>query len=105
MNILLKKYYDEDGVEDCYEKNDAFGMFSKYYQYLPDELKKDIFEDGFTKFNHDALSNISYKIRNKKIEFKYTQKELKLEDDIDGFSFRLPKDSYQLCEIGTSLRN
>lgn len=69
------------------------------------ELKKDIFEDGFTKFNHDALSNISYKIRNKKIEFKYTQKELKLEDDIDGFSFRLPKDSYQLCEIGTSLRN
>lgn len=105
MNILLKKYYDEDGVEDWYEKNDALGMFSMYYQYLPDELKKDIFEDGFTRFNHDALSNISYKIRNKKIVFKYTQNDLKLEDDIDGFSFRLPKDSYQLCEIGTSLHN
>ena len=28
-----------------------------------------------------------------------------LEDDIDGYSFRLPKDSYQLCEIGTTLHN
>ena len=28
-----------------------------------------------------------------------------LEDDIDGYSFRLPKDSYQLCEIGTALHN
>ena len=28
-----------------------------------------------------------------------------LEDDIDSYSFRLPKDSYQLCEIGTTLHN
>ena len=28
-----------------------------------------------------------------------------LEDDIDSYSFRLPKDSYQLCEIGTVLHN
>ena len=28
-----------------------------------------------------------------------------LEDDIDGYSFRLPKNSFQLCEIGTALHN
>ncbi|MBO5117523.1 MAG: PcfJ domain-containing protein, partial [Treponema sp.] len=39
------------------------------------------------------------------IVFKYSNEQKKLEDDIEGFSFRLPKDSYQLCEIGTALHN
>ena len=105
MNLLLKKNYDNDGNEDWLEKNDAMEMFAKYFKYLPEELKKDVFEDGFTKFNHDALSNISYQVKNKNIVFEYSREQEKLEDDIDGFSFRLPKDSYQLCEIGTALHN
>ena len=28
-----------------------------------------------------------------------------LEDDIDGYSFRLPENSYKLCDIGTVLHN
>lgn len=80
-------------------------MFARYFNHLPEELVKDILEDGFTKFNHDALSNISYQVKNKNIVFKYSWEQEKLEDDIDGFSFRLPKDSYQLCEIGTALHN
>ena len=32
-------------------------MFARYFNHLPDELVKDILEDGFTKFNYDALSN------------------------------------------------
>ena len=103
MNLLLKKTYDEDG--DWLEKNDAMEMFAKYFKYLPEELKKDVFEDGFTKFNHDALSNISYQVKNKNIVFEYSREQEKLEDDIDGYSFCLPKDSYQLCEIGTALHN
>lgn len=105
MNLLLKKTYDEDGDEDWYEKSDAMEMFARYFNHLPEELVKDILEDGFTKFNHDALSNISYQVKNKNIVFKYSREQEKLEDDIDGFSFRLPKDSYQLCEIGTALHN
>ena len=105
MNLLLKKNYDNDGNEDWFEKNDAMEMFAKYFKYLPEELKKDVFEDGFTKFNHDALSNISYQVKNKNIVFEYSREQEKLEDDIDGYSFRLPKDSYQLCEIGTALHN
>ena len=80
-------------------------MFARYFNHLPDELVKDILEDGFTKFNHDALSNFSYQLENKNIVFKYSREQKKLEDDIDGYSFRLPKDSYQLCEIGTALHN
>ena len=103
MNMLFKKTYDEDG--DWFEKSDGMDMFCKYFKYLPEELKKDVFEDGFTKFNHDALSNISYQVKNKNIVFKYNMEQKSLEDDIDGYSFCLPKDSYQLCEIGTALHN
>ena len=50
-------------------------MFARYFNHLPDELVKDILEDGFTKFNHDALSNISYQVKNKNIVFKYSREE------------------------------
>lgn len=40
-------------------------MFAPYFNHLPDELVKDILEDGFTKFNHDALSNFSTSWRTK----------------------------------------
>lgn len=103
MNLLLKKTYYEDG--DWFEKSDGMDMFCKYFKYLPEELKKDVFDDGFTKFNHDALSNFSYQVKNKNIVFKYSMEQKSLEDDIDGYSFCLPKDSYQLCEIGTALHN
>lgn len=105
MNLLLKKNFDEDGDELWYEKSDAMDMFAKYFSHLPEELVKDILEDGFTKFNHDALSNISYRVKNKNIVFKYSHEQEKLEDDIEGYIFRLPKDSYQLSEIGTALHN
>ena len=50
-------------------------MFARYFNHLPDELVKDILEDGFTKFNHDALSNFSYQLENKNIVFKYSREE------------------------------
>ena len=68
-------------------------------------MRKDILEDGFTRFNHDALEKISYNMDCREITFKYTGEQKKLEDDIDGYSFRLPKTSIQMCEIGCSLHN
>lgn len=93
-------------VMDFYlDKYDAMEMFQKYFRHIPAQLRKDILKDGFTLFNHDALANLTYKVKNKKITFKYSQAQRALEDDIDGYSFRLPQNSFQLCEIGTALHN
>ncbi|MCR5288481.1 MAG: PcfJ domain-containing protein [Treponema sp.] len=105
LNTLLKKTYDEDGDVDLYIKKDSVNMFCQYFRYVPKELRSDILDEGFTRFNHDALSSISYRARSRKIVFKYTSEQKKLEDDIEGYSFRLPKDSYQLSEIGAKLHN
>lgn len=101
MNTLLRKSEDVDP----YMKDDALCMFQKYFRYVPEELRKDILEDGFTRFNHDALAKISYRAKNRNKTFKYTVEQKKLEDDIDGYSFRLPQTSWQMGEIGTALHN
>ena len=80
-------------------------MFHQYFRYIPSDLRRDVLNDGFTRFNHDALSNLSYRIKNKKIVFKYNDEQKNLEDDISGYSFRLPTSSYEMCEIGTALHN
>ena len=101
MNTLLRKSEDEGP----YMKDDALCMFRSYFRHIPKELRKDILEDGFTRFNHDALAKISYSVENRNITFKYTGEQKNLEDDIDGYSFRLPKTNMQMCEIGSALHN
>ena len=99
MNTILK---DVGSNENLY---DGLAMFTRYFKHIPETLKADILTDGFTQFNHDALANLAYRYENKNITFSYTDEQKRLEDDIDGYSFRLPENSYQLCEIGTSLHN
>ena len=101
MNTILRKSEDVD----YFMKDDAFCMFRSYFRHIPEELRKDILEDGFTRFNHDALSKISFSAENRSITFKYSGEQKNLEDDIDGYSFRLPKTNMQMCEIGTALHN
>ena len=101
MNTILRKSEDVD----YFMKDDAFCMFRSYFRHIPEELRKDILEDGFTRFNHDALCKISFSAENRSITFKYSGEQKKLEDDIDGYSFRLPKTNMQMCEIGTALHN
>lgn len=101
MNSLLRKSEEVDP----YMKDDALCMFRSYFRHIPEELRKDIMEDGFTRFNHDALAKVSYSAEHRSITFKYTDGQKKLEDDIDGYSFRLPKTNMQMCEIGTTLHN
>lgn len=101
MNTILRKSEDVD----YFMKDDAFCMFRSYFRYIPEELRKDILEDGFTRFNHDALCKVSFSAENRNITFKYSGEQKNLEDDIDGYSFRLPKTNMQMCEIGTALHN
>ena len=103
MNTIRRKTSDFEDLNDYLY--DGLDMFAKYFKHIPETLKTDILTDGFTQFNHDALANIAYRYENKNITFTYTDDQKKLEDDIDGYSFRLPENSYQLCEIGTSLHN
>lgn len=101
MNTILRKSEDVD----YFMKDDAFCMFRSYFRHIPEELRKDILEDGFTRFNHDALCKVSFSAENRNITFKYSGEQKNLEDDIDGYSFRLPKTNIQMCEIGTALHN
>ena len=97
LNLLLRK--------DNYSMRDAMNMFHRCFRKVPETLRRDILKDGFTEFNHDALSEISYKCQHKNRKFKWTGLQKLLEDKIDGYEFRLPKDSNQLCEIGAALHN
>ena len=103
MNTILRKTSDFEDLNDYLY--DGLDMFSRYFKHIPETLKTDILTDGFTQFNHDALANTAYRYENKNITFTYTDEQKKLEDDIDGYCFRLPENSYELCEIGTSLHN
>ena len=92
-------------VKDMNIIHDAIKIFNNYYDEFTQEFKDDVFKDGFTERIHDELVKYDYGKKNKNIVFKYTEKQLQLEDDIDGYSFRLPKESYELLKIGTVLHN
>ena len=102
----LSTFYTlEKSIKNDYFMLDSLSMFHDYYRNIPKTLIDDILKDGFTEFNHNALTNISYKCENKYIKFRYTKNEKKLEDSIDGYKFMLPADSNKLCEIGAILHN
>lgn len=55
---------------------------------------------------HNRLSYVTNKIKIKKIEFSYTEKEIeKLEKVIDGYVFRLPKSNHELMDIASQMGN
>lgn len=98
LNMLLNSI-DESDAEDC------FSMFYQYFKYIPGTLRKDILEDGFTEYNHDALSKISQQHASRTVVFKYKSWQKKLCGTVSGYEFCLPKDSGQLREIGAALHN
>lgn len=100
-NLLQKNY----GKLDEYEFFDTFAMFQEYYSLLPDAVKNDVLKYGATVYNHDALSKIIAELENENIEFEYSKEQLELEDSINGYEFHLPKDSYELIDIGVKLHN
>lgn len=88
-----------------YDRYDAACMFEQYFDQLTEKTKKEIIREGLTQRNHDILAKLAYTIKNKNIVFEYDDKQLSLADHIDGWEFALPKDSYQLKDIGMSLHN
>lgn len=97
LNIFTKQknYY----VEDCLR------MLNQYWEKVPDELKKDIMDDGFTRYNHDLLSKIYYTQDRENVRFNYRLSQKRFQMKIDGFVFKLPEDVETLTKIGGQLHN
>lgn len=98
--ILLSNMKNED-----YYLKDGVVMFRKYYRHVGRVLKNSIFKFGFTELNHDALAVISSSEGKRNLRFRYTAEQRSLEDDVGEFSFRLPRTSRELMELGTELHN
>lgn len=82
---------------------DAAKMFMDYFDYLPEEIVYSVIYDGLSRYNHDVLSKYNPNLKN--IEFKYSKRQLELEDNILGFDFYLPKESFDLVNLGSTLHN
>ena len=67
---------------------------------MGEELPRNI---GNIKELHDELTVTHNKCKNKNLTIKYTNEEQKLEMDLDGYSFRLAKDTDSLYDIGKAL--
>ncbi len=104
MNTLLK-CREETSEFDLFDERDSLEMFERFFEHIPETLRNDILRDGFTRFNHDALSNISYRCLYKNRTFNYSAEQRALCDNIDGYEFCLPENTYHLLEIGTALHN
>ena len=103
-NILLKPAEDKK-MRLMFWMNDGMNMFHRYFKNIPHSLRQAILHDGFTEYNHDALSGVAYHCNHKKITFTYTPEQRSLCDSIEGYEFCIPKDNYQLFEIGAALSN
>lgn len=99
-----KKISVDTGL-DSHDRSDFFRMFRRNYEQLERKTQLEIIRGGVSRENHDILSKIDYALRNKNFTFNYKPKQYLLEDTIGGWNFSLPKDSYQLKDIGCALHN
>jgi len=84
---------------------DSLIMFHRYFDMLNYDVRRSILKDGFTTYNHDLLTKIGLREKNKNVDFEYTDKELSLQDEIKGYTFKFPKDYYELVEVASHLHN
>lgn len=88
-----------------YERNDTYSMFHAYYNEMTEEMRTEVLRDGITTHSHTILGKLAYTLKNKNVIFKYDKAQKKLQDEIEGWKFLLPKDSYTLKDIGMALHN
>ena len=100
---LLEKNIKKDDFGIYYF--DTVSMFSEYFNDFSEEVKNAFYKEGFCKNIHDIFSECVYKITNKNVVFEYSKSDYELEDEINGYEFKLPVDSYTLTDIGIKLKN
>lgn len=82
---------------------DAAKMFKNYYEHLPPEVIQSVMNEGLSKYNHDLLSKFNPDLMN--FKFNYTKEQLALEDNVLGYEFYLPKESFELVNLGSQMHN
>ncbi|MCR4743349.1 MAG: PcfJ domain-containing protein [Treponema sp.] len=84
---------------------DTAYMFCENFTSFNEDVKKLFYKKGFCRESHDVMSETIYKINHEKKVFNYSEKDYELEDEIEGYEFKLPEDSYKLYDIGIKMNN
>jgi hypothetical protein len=87
------------------DRADIARNFQRYFSMLKPEERYMIVHEGFTTRVHDTLSKIIENLQYTNQTFTYSNEQKKLEDEIDGFSFKLPPDSEFLHNLGSEMHN
>lgn len=107
---LLQKNLESYG-KNKKDINDAAFMFFSLTDFLSDEEKNKILKEGLSLYNHNLLSNIGFRcrekicIRNGSANIEYTDKEKELEANIYGYEFRLAENPLKIYHLGEVLNN
>jgi hypothetical protein len=93
------------------EKKNLIGIFCNIHDIVfmhKTIIKKDkdykiSFKGSFREI-HDKLSKDYYEMQHQKVEYKYTEEELKIEGNFNSFNFVLGKDNHELNNVGSTMR-
>lgn len=96
-NILLK--------EKEFFMQDTINMLFTYREFVGEDLRQELFESGFTEYVHDTLSKISRAQNSKNVKISYEGFEKKYACKIDGYSFHLPKTTWEIRQLGSIFHN
>jgi len=108
------KYRSEKAVWNLFCKFDSYyvlfnslNYFLEFFDDLPKQLKKDLVYEGFTDYNFEVLNKKVEMLKKKtpEVAFKYSEDQLKLEGELDGYKFYLPENSEILEAIGDDMDN
>lgn len=88
----------------CYLLEDTATMYSQINTiYKDQEIVKSFNFSKNLKQMHDDLTYIINLAKKKNVELKYTEKEMNLNEEINGFNFILAKDTAELYECGKKM--
>ena len=94
----------EPGMDSA-DRADAARIFEEYFNILMDEEKEQVLKEGFTRRTHDMLAKIAHNVEQQNQVFDYSEQQKSLEDELDGFSFRLPPDSDTMHALDSAMHN
>lgn len=97
-NLFLQKDYDAKTI-------DILEQFLLYFNDISEIIKHRLIYEGFSDYTYTILKKC---IANKDTEnyvFTYSKKQENLEDKIDGYDFKLPKDYKDLYQLGEDMDN
>lgn len=89
-----------------YQAYDACNMFNKYWEQLgkSNRAVQCMLKTGLSKETHDMLTAETNKIRKPNRSFELTEEQIRrYEHEIDGFNFRLAKNTHELVDIGEAM--